>query len=193
MLLQKTNEHDHQLTEQGTARRFFFKAGLGVCALLALPTAYASAPRTSVKQLALLNLHTGERVKSVYWEKGRYIPGALREIEKVLRDHRTNKMHAIDLRLLDLMQLLHSRMGAKKEFQVVSGYRSPETNQMLAMQNNGVAKQSLHMQGKAIDIRLPEFSLANLRKAALSMKVGGVGYYPNSNFIHLDTGHVRYW
>lgn len=193
MLLQKSNDHDYQLTEQETGRRFFIKAGLGACTLLALPTAYASTPRTSMKQLALLNLHTGERVKSVYWEKGRYIPGALREIEKILRDHRTGKTHAIDLRLLDMMQLLHSRMGAKKEFQVISGYRSPETNQMLALQNHGVAKQSLHMQGKAIDIRLPEFSLANLRKAALSLKVGGVGYYPNSNFIHLDTGHVRYW
>lgn len=193
MLLQKPGDRDDQLTEQGAGRRFFMKAGLSACTLLALPAAYASNPRTAVKQLVLLNLHTGERVKSVYWEKGRYIPGALREIEKVLRDHRTGKMHAIDLRLLDMMQLLHSRMGARKEFQVVSGYRSPETNQMLSMQNHGVAKRSLHMQGKAIDIRLPEFSLANLRKAALSLKVGGVGYYPNSNFVHLDTGHVRYW
>ena len=138
-------------------------------------------------------MHTGERVKSVYWEKGRYIPGVLRDIEKILRDHRTGKTHAIDLRLLDILQLLYSRMGARKEIQVISGYRSPETNKMLALHNNSVAKQSLHMQGKAIDIRLPEFSLAELRKAALSLKVGGVGYYPDSNFIHLDTGHVRYW
>jgi uncharacterized protein YcbK (DUF882 family) len=193
MLLQKSSNHDHQLTELGGSRRFFIKAGLGACTMLALPAAYASSPKASVKQLALLNLHTGERVKSVYWEKGRYVPGVLKEIEKVLRDHRTGKIHAIDLRLLDMMQLLHARMGAKKEFQVVSGYRSPETNKMLALNNNGVAKRSLHMEGKAIDIRLPEFSLANLRKAALSLRVGGVGYYPNSNFIHLDTGNVRYW
>lgn len=192
MLLQKASDH-HQITKPGASRRFFIKAGLSACTLLALPAAYASNPRTSIKQLALLNLHTGERVQSVYWEKGRYISGALREIEKVLRDHRTGKAHAIDLQLLDMMQLLHGRMGAKKEFQVISGYRSPETNKMLALNNNRVAKRSLHMQGKAIDIRLPEFSLANLRKAALSLKVGGVGYYPNSNFIHLDTGHVRYW
>lgn len=194
MFLQKTSDHIYpQLTKLGAGRRHFFKAGLSVCAMLALPTAYAAYPKTPVKQLALHNLHTGERVKSVYWEKGRYIPGALKDIEKVLRDHRTGKTHAIDLRLLDMMQLLHRQMGARKEFQVISGYRSPETNKMLAKQHNGVAKRSLHMQGKAIDIRLPEFSLSELRKAALSLKVGGVGYYPNSNFIHLDTGHVRYW
>ncbi|MCO6426679.1 DUF882 domain-containing protein [Nitrosomonas communis] len=194
MFLQKPSDHDDpQLTKLGASRRFLIKAGLSTCTLLALPAAYASNPRTTIKQLALHNLHTGEKVKSVYWEKGRYIPGALREIEKVLRDHRTGKTHAIDLRLLDLMQLLHRRMGARKEFQVISGYRSPETNRMLALHNHGVAKQSLHMQGKAIDIRLPEFSLADLRKAALSLKVGGVGYYPDSNFVHLDTGHVRYW
>lgn len=193
MLLQGANNHNNQLTKLGASRRFFIKTGLSACTLLALPAAYASKPRTTVKQLALLNMHTGERVKSVYWEKGRYIAGALREIEKILRDHRTGRTHAIDLRLLDILQLLHNRMGARKEFQVISGYRSPETNKMLSLQHNGVAKQSLHMQGKAIDIRLPEFSLADLRKAALSLKVGGVGYYPNSNFIHLDTGHVRYW
>ena len=194
MFLQKPSGHDYpQLTEQGAGRRLFFKAGLSACAMLTLPTAYAAYPKTPVKQLTLLNLHTGERIKSVYWEKGRYIPGALKDIEKVLRDHRTGKTHAIDLQLLDMMQLLHRQMGAHKEFQVISGYRSPETNKMLAKQNNSVAKQSLHMQGRAIDIRLPEFSLSDLRKAALSLKVGGVGYYPNSNFIHLDTGHVRHW
>ncbi|SDY08219.1 DUF882 domain-containing protein [Nitrosomonas sp. Nm58] len=192
MLLQEPNDHD-QLTKLGASRRHFFKAGLSACTMLALPAAYANNPRTTVKQLTLHNLHTGEKVKSVYWEKGRYISGALRDIEKILRDHRTGKTHIIDLRLLDMMQLLHSRMGARKEFQVISGYRSPETNRMLAMHNHGVAKQSLHMQGKAIDIRLPEFSLTDLRKAALSLKVGGVGYYPDSNFVHLDSGDVRYW
>ncbi|WP_090687802.1 DUF882 domain-containing protein [Nitrosomonas sp. Nm34] len=194
---QGVNNYNHQLTKLGASRRFFIKTGLSACTLLALPAAYARKPKTPikqpVKQLALLNLHTGERVKSVYWEKGRYIPSVLRDIEKILRDHRTGRTHAIDLRLLDILQLLSSRMGAKKEFQVVSGYRSPETNKMLALHNSSVAKQSLHMQGKAIDIRLPEFSLADLRKAALSLKIGGVGYYPDSNFIHLDTGHVRYW
>ncbi|MDV6343852.1 MULTISPECIES: DUF882 domain-containing protein [unclassified Nitrosomonas] len=194
MFLQGANNDNNQLTELDVSRRFFIKTGLSACTLLALPAAaYASKPKTTVKQLALLNLHTGERVKSVYWEKGRYISSSLRDIEKILRDHRTGKTHIIDLRLLDILQFLYSRMGARKEFQVISGYRSPETNKMLALQNHGVAKQSLHMQGRAIDIRLPEFSLADLRKAALSLKVGGVGYYPNSNFIHLDTGNVRYW
>ena len=108
--------NNHQLTKLGASRRFFNKTGLSACTLLALPAAYARKPQTPikqpVKQLSLLNLHTGERVKSVYWEKGRYIPSVLRDIEKILRDHRTGRTHAIDLQLLDILQLLSSRMGA---------------------------------------------------------------------------------
>lgn len=196
MLLEKPfNNNDEQQINTGINRRFFIKAGLGVCVGLVLPQ-FANASytkKTGIRQIAFHNLHTGEKIKTVYWEKGRYIVGALREIDHVLRDHRTGKKHAIDVRLLDMVQLLHRLLGAKKDFQVVSGYRSPETNRLLAAQHYGVAKQSLHMQGKAIDIRLPEFSLADVRKAALSMQVGGVGYYPSSNFIHLDSGQVRNW
>ncbi len=198
MLLEKPFNDDEQPINSGINRRFFIKAGLGACVGLILPqSAYANytknTKKTGIRQISFHNLHTGEKVKAVYWEKGRYISGALREIDNVLRDHRTGKRHAIDVRLLDMVQLLHRMLGAKKEFQVVSGYRSPETNRLLASQQHGVAKHSLHMQGKAIDIRLPEFSLSDVRKAALSMQVGGVGYYPGSNFIHLDSGQVRNW
>lgn len=181
------------LTEQGASRRRLLQAGLGACALLAMPAANAAYSRVYEKRVSLLNLHTGERVRTAYWEQGKYIPEALRAIEKVLRDHRSGDIHLIDPRLIDLMQHLHYKTGSSKEFQVVSGYRSPATNAALSVQNHGVAKNSLHMQGKAIDIRLPGVPLRVLRRAAMSMHAGGVGYYPKSNFIHIDTGNVRYW
>jgi uncharacterized protein YcbK (DUF882 family) len=194
MFLRKPIDHDCQpLSKLGAGRRHFFKTGIGACAIFALPSVCASTMNMGERQLAFLNLHTGERVRSTYWAEGSYVPEALRAIENVLRDHRTGEMRAIDTHLLDVLQLLHGQMGARKEFHVISAYRSPETNAVLAARSNRVVKQSLHMHGKAIDIRLPECSLADLREAALSLKVGGVGYYPESNFIHVDTGHVRFW
>jgi uncharacterized protein YcbK (DUF882 family) len=118
---------------------------------------------------------------------------SLREINHLLRDHRTGDTVQMDRELLDLLYSLQHKVESKKEFQVISGYRSPKTNAMLRSKSSGVAKKSLHMQGKAIDIRLPGTSLKNLRKAAVALKSGGVGYYPNSNFVHVDTGRVRYW
>lgn len=182
-----------KLTAHGTTRRHLLRAGLGACALLAIPSAYASQARANEKHLSLLNLHTGERIKTVYWEQGTYIPEALEAIQKVLRDHRSGEQHPIDPQLLDVMQLLHHKMRISREFQVISGYRSPATNAALAANSQGVAKKSLHMQGRAIDIRLPGVPLSTLRKAAISLNAGGVGYYPASNFIHLDTGNARYW
>ncbi|ABI60735.1 MULTISPECIES: DUF882 domain-containing protein [Nitrosomonas] len=182
------------LTAHGNSRRRLLQASLGACALFAMPAANAAnSPRIYEKRLSLLNLHTGERIRTAYWEQGKYIPEALQAIAKVLRDHRSGERHPIDPGLLDLIQHLHHKTGSSKEFQVISGYRSPATNATLAAKSHGVAKKSLHMQGKAIDIRLPGVPLNALRRAAMSMRVGGVGYYPESNFIHVDTGNVRYW
>ncbi|MXS86366.1 DUF882 domain-containing protein [Nitrosomonas sp. HPC101] len=181
------------LTDHGNTRRRLLQAGLGACALFAMPAANAAYSRIYEKRLSLLNLHTGERIRTAYWEKGKYIPEALQAIAKVLRDHRSGERHPIDLGLLDLIQHLHYKTGSSKEFQVISGYRSPATNATLAARSHGVAKKSLHMQGKAIDIRLPGIPLNTLRRVATSMRVGGVGYYPESDFIHVDTGNVRYW
>lgn len=181
------------LTEQGVMRRRLLQAGLGACTLLAMPAANAAYSRIYEKKVSLLNMHTGERIRTAYWERGKYIPGALKEIAKVLRDHRSGERHPIDPRLLDLIQQLQYKTGSSKEFQVVSAYRSPATNAALSAQSHGVAKNSLHMQGKAVDIRLPGIPLHVLRRAAMSMHAGGVGYYPQSNFIHVDTGNVRYW
>ena len=194
MLLTKYNDNHHQpISDSGIGRRHFLKAGVGVCTMLSLPSAYARSMNIGEKKLAFLNLHTGERIQSTYWAEGNYIPEELQAIENLLRDHRTGEIHSIDTGLLDLLQLLHNEIGARKEFHIISAYRSPKTNAMLASRNNGVVKKSLHMQGKAIDIRLPEYSLSDLRKVALSLKSGGVGYYPKSNFVHIDTGRVRFW
>ena len=194
MYQQKITDYNNlPLSESKTSRRHFLKAGIGVCTALVLPSVSAKRMNVGERKLAFLNLHTGERIKSVYWAEGNYIPEELNTIKNLLRDHRTGELHIIDARLLDILHLLQSKLEVYKEFHVISAYRSPKTNAMLAERNNGVVKKSLHMQGKAIDIRLPGSSLANLRKVALSLKVGGVGYYPKSNFVHVDTGRVRYW
>ncbi len=174
-------------------RRHFLKTGIGVCTLLTLPHAQASSFTMNERKLAFLNLHTGERVNTTYWAQGQYLSEGLMAIEKVLRDHRTGETYKMDHNLLDMLQLLQYRMAAQNEFHVISGYRSPATNAQLNARSNGVAKRSLHMQGKAIDIRLPGHTLSDLREAALSLQAGGVGYYPKSEFIHIDTGHIRQW
>jgi uncharacterized protein YcbK (DUF882 family) len=174
-------------------RRRFLQIGIGATATLAMPNAFANMLKQPERSIALLNLHTGEQVKATYWAEGQYQTSELQVINRVLRDHRTGDVNDIDSNLIDMLNLLHQKMHGKQPFHVISGYRSPKTNAMLNKNSSGVAKKSLHMQGKAIDIRLPGRELKELQKAALNMRVGGVGYYPGSNFIHVDTGRVRNW
>lgn len=174
-------------------RRRFLQLGLGAGAMLLTPHAFATAFKQTERTIALLNLHTGEQVKATYWAEGAYQPDELQAISRVLRDHRTGDIHDIDNDLIEILNLLHHKMEGKQPFHVISGYRSPKTNQKLRQSSHGVAKKSLHMQGKAIDIRLPGSRISALRQTALEMKVGGVGYYPRSDFIHIDTGRVRSW
>lgn len=148
---------------------------------------------TGERKLQLRNLHTGERLRATYWEDGKYIPETMRDVAHFLRDHRTGDKHKIDAGLMDILHDLQLRTGNRKEFHIISGYRSPKTNRLLSARSGGVAKRSLHMRGRAIDIRLPGTDLSKLRKAALSMRAGGVGYYPQSNFLHVDTGRFRTW
>ena len=180
-------------TQPNINRRHFLKTGVGACTLLALPHVQASALSMNERKLAFLNLHTGERVHTTYWADGQYLSEGLIAIDKILRDHRTGESYEIDRNLLDMLQLLNYKMAAQNEFHVISGYRSPATNAQLNARSNGVAKRSLHMLGQAIDIRLPGHTLSDLRKAALSLQAGGVGYYPKSDFIHIDTGRIRQW
>ncbi len=128
-----------------------------------------------------------------YWADGQYIEPALTEIDIILRDFRTGEVESIDRNLLDCLQLLRQTLNLVEDFHVISGYRSAKTNQTLANESGGVAKKSLHMRGMAIDIRIPGIQLTRLRTAAASLKMGGVGYYPKPDFVHIDVGRVRYW
>lgn len=187
------NMHDESRRAEGLSRRRFLSMTAGAAAGLLIAPAHASLSRHGQRTLSFHNLHTGEKLTRTYWADGEYLPEQLADINHLLRDHRVDETHAMDPQLLDVLHRLQDRVGNHRPIEVISGYRSPRTNQMLRTGSSGVAKKSLHMQGRAIDIRLPGQDLGKLRQAALSLKAGGVGYYPKSNFIHLDTGRVRYW
>jgi uncharacterized protein YcbK (DUF882 family) len=177
-------------------RRMALRAAAGLIATAALPLSARAtnfARTLKGREISLLNLHTGEKLKAEYWHNGRYVPDALRSISVVLRDYRNNKVHPIDPRLLDLINTLHVQLGAVGAFNVISGYRSPETNAMMHEASAGVAAHSLHMEGMAIDIRLPGFRLSALKNAAMKLGAGGVGYYSTDDFVHVDVGPVRHW
>lgn len=175
------------------SRRGFLKGFAATAAGLYVPKTFAAIPHENERHIALHNLHTGEKVKLTYWEKGNYLSESLAEIDHLLRDFRTGEVHPMDPELLDMLHILKLRAGRKAPFEIISGYRSPKTNNMLSAKSGGVAKKSLHMQGKAMDIRLPGVDLRKLHQSAVDLKVGGVGLYTQSNFIHVDTGRVRYW
>jgi uncharacterized protein YcbK (DUF882 family) len=155
--------------------------------------ASAVTPPTEARVLSFLNTHTGERFADAYWQNGDYVPDAMAAINQVMRDHRSGEAHAMDVRLLDQLHRLKADVGATAPFQIISGYRSPATNAALHENSSGVATRSLHMDGRAIDIRVAGIQLPRLRDAALAMQAGGVGYYEASDFIHVDTGRVRRW
>jgi len=151
------------------------------------------AGSVSARSLRLTHTHTGERLAVEYFSGGTYRQDAIATVNHFLRDFRTSEVHAIDPDLLDLLHGVTDLTGSTQPFQVISGYRSPATNDMLRHRSEGVASGSLHMKGQAIDIRLGDVPLATLRKAALAVRRGGVGYYPASDFVHVDTGRVRTW
>ncbi len=169
--------------------------------VLATAPAASSLPAPAVqtrmaadaRRLFLKNLHTGDTVKTVYWENGRYIDDALAEARHAMRDWRNGAKHDMDTGLFDILHDLGARLETDRPFQIISAYRSPATNAAMAARSSGVAKKSLHTLGKASDIRVEGVQLAHLRKAAASLGRGGVGYYPVSDFVHVDTGRVRQW
>ena len=150
-------------------------------------------PQDEARTLKLKNLHTGEKVNTTYWEHGEYLVDGLAEIYFLMRDHRANQVAAMDLTLLDELHRIQQTLETQQEIYLVSGYRSPATNNKLRRNNEGVAKHSYHMQGRALDFRIPGIRNSHLHKATLASSDGGVGYYPNSGFIHLDTGRKRNW
>ena len=177
-------------------RQFLKTAASGLFSALCLPLAPAWAAKlfdAPQRSLSLYNTHTGESLERPYWEAGKYLDESLSDFSRLMRDHRTNEIAPIDVGLLDLLHALYARLEGKQAFHLISGFRSTGSNQLLVATTHGVAKSSLHMRGQAADIFLPGCDLARLRGAALAMRSGGVGYYPASHFVHVDTGRVRAW
>lgn len=177
-------------------RRHFLRhsarlAAAGGLPLMALP-AHASVP--GARGLALVHTHTHERLDLVYAVDERYDPLALSTLNRFLRDHYSGEVGVIDPRVFDLLHRVRQALGSTSPFEVISGYRCPATNSRLReTRGGGVATHSLHMEGRAIDVRLPGCSLADLRDAALTLRAGGVGFYAREQFVHLDTGRLRRW
>lgn len=174
-------------------RRRFLKLGaLATCGAVA-PAGIARGVPAAERRLAFYQTHTGESLELVYWAQGAYLPESLANIDRILRDHRTGEISPIRPGLLDLLAHLRAGLDSREPFHVISGFRSAATNGMLHARSRGVASRSLHMDGLAIDIRLPGRDLVMLRDCAKSLRAGGVGFYPGSDFVHVDVGRVRYW
>jgi len=174
-------------------RRFLCHAVSLAAGGLALPVA-ARAELAGVRSLAFAHTHTGERIETVYALGDSYRPEALQALNRFLRDHYTGRIGVIDPPLFDQLHAVQSLLGHDGRYEVISGYRCDETNERLRLTGGGgVARRSLHMEGRAIDVRLPGVPLDELRDAALELRAGGVGYYLDEQFVHLDTGRVRRW
>ena len=171
-------------------RRFLSYSGLAAVTFGA-PATFAKS--VEIRSLAFVHTHTSERLVAPYFRNGCYQEQCLQSVNHFLRDFRTEESHPIDPALLDVLFELQVLANREATFEVISGYRSPATNAQLRSGSSGVASHSLHMEGKAIDIRISGFSTTKLRDYALSMKRGGVGYYAASDFVHVDTGRVRFW
>lgn len=178
-------------------RRRWLKHSLALgssAAFLPLATPSAQAMLADSRDIAMSHLHTHERIATVYAVGEHFVPAALNSLDHFLRDHYNGEVGRMDPQLYELLQRVRRELGRNGPFEIISGYRSPSTNEHLRVtRGGGVARRSLHMDGRAIDVRLPGVSLSVLRDAAVSLKAGGVGYYPRENFVHVDTGLVRRW
>jgi uncharacterized protein YcbK (DUF882 family) len=176
-------------------RRHFLLRSTGMAAAGLLPIARgAKASVAAARDLAMAHTHTRERIAVVYAGAQGYLPDALSSLNHFLRDHYSGEVGEMDPRLYDLLHQVHRLLGARRPFEVISGFRAPATNAHLRhTRGGGVAQNSLHVQGRAVDVRLPGVALADLRDAAVSLQAGGVGFYPAQQFVHIDTGRVRRW
>jgi len=176
-------------------RRDLLALGLVTAASAVFPfnALAASEKVSSQKELIFYNVNTHEHLNAVYWKDGMYLPEGLARINHIFRDIHNGLEREINIRLLDLLFDVKEKIKSKAPYNIISGYRSPKSNAILSKKKKGVAKNSLHMFGKAVDIRIPGYSLSGLRKSAMKLQAGGVGYYPRSKFVHLDVGEVRYW
>ena len=178
------------------SRRRFLRFGALAAAVSCVPCPALALERHTQKferSLDVYNVNTGESLRTVYWIKGQYLPLSLRDLNYVLRDHHSDQVKPIDPQLLDLLYTIDTIVGLRDSFPVLSAYRSPETNAWLRLSHSGVAEHSLHIEGKAVDVRFSGRDLQMVRRLATDLQWGGVGYYPGSGFVHLDTGPVRTW
>jgi uncharacterized protein YcbK (DUF882 family) len=190
-----TDERRVHPTMPTLRRRNFLRLGVAAAAtavITAPEEVFAAKYAAPSRRVSLLDAHTGETLTAEYWSKGHYVKDALRSLNKLLRDHRTGQVHMIDPKLFDLIHLLQEKVGRKQPFHIVSGYRSPATNALLHRADDSVATHSYHMRGMAIDLHLPGRT-RDLYKAALRQRGGGVGWYPESDFVHVDVGPLRTW
>ncbi len=182
--------------ETGISRRRLLKMGLVAAAASVVPyNAFAATNRIqgNDRRLCIYNLHTKEHLDIVFRKNGKYIKDALNELNHIFRDHYNGAIRPIKRELLELLCDIQEKTDCDEPFHLISGYRSRSTNAMLKKQGKGVANKSLHMRGMAADIRIPNLNLKNIRKAAYELRRGGVGFYPRSNFVHLDVGQIRFW
>ncbi len=193
---------DQDMDHSGMNRREILQAGLMgslgglLWAGLSSGTAEASIfsmPKAGAFPIAFRNQHTGESFSGAYRVGNRYLPEAFKKINHILRDFRTEDEFPIDPRVIDIAYMVHQKTGINQPYEVLSGYRSPRTNATLRRTSAGVAKNSLHLTGQAMDFRLPGYRTSRLRDIAVNLRAGGVGYYKGSNFLHIDTGKIRHW
>lgn len=184
-----------KMTKVMASRRGFLGSSMAGCASFFAPASVhaLSYPSMAARELQFYNVHTSESLTAVYWRDGTYIPEGLAQISYHLRDFRTGGIKPIDPTLLNFLYQVTNSIEFKEPINVISGYRTPATNAMLAARSDKVAPNSFHMRGQAIDIRLPGIVTTGVRDIALAISRGGVGYYPESDFIHLDTGPIRAW
>ena len=175
-------------------RRSFLAASAAMWATSSLASPIGNLkPRHATRRLRMLSVHTGEILDAVYWSNGRISESALKAISWIMRDWRTRTAISIDSRLIDILSATHRRLRTGRPLELVSGYRSPETNMLLRARSGGVAPQSLHIVGMAADIRVPGRTLDEISRAAEASGAGGIGTYPRSNFVHIDCGRPRRW
>ncbi len=197
---QNNNLYNHfnvlPMNNHPLSRRRFLRASLlalsGLC-LPIPPAALAAITPPADRRIHLYNTHTNEHLSVCYCHNNRYHPDAMNRINHILRDHRTGDVRPISPKLIDIAHAIGERLGGSPQIHIISGYRSPVTNARLRQKSRGVAKKSYHMQGQAVDIRIPSIPTHRLRRIARDLRLGGVGYYAKSDFVHVDTGPVRIW
>lgn len=174
-------------------RRGFIKGGAALAMATAFP-AVAQAHASGTRALKLYNVNSRESIHEAYMKNGQYYRPGIQRLTNFMRDWRNNQVHTINMDVFEILYGVQTNLGVEDSgLHLISGYRSPQTNRMLRRRSSGVAKYSLHLDGRAADIRVPGVSLWKLRQTALSLQDGGVGYYKDSNFVHIDNGRVRTW